>query len=124
MPRLPVVSADELIKVLADQGFRVLRQKGSPIVLQKQLPGSTITTVVPNHRELAPGTLRSILRKTGFSPDELARLLTLALGTALHFWGIGPTTQLARGIKAALDTQAKRIPAANEMDHSGRMPGP
>ncbi|MGE5296544.1 MAG: DUF1259 domain-containing protein, partial [Solirubrobacterales bacterium] len=25
----------------------------------------------------------------------------------LHFWGIGSTTQLAKGIKAALDTQAK-----------------
>jgi len=25
----------------------------------------------------------------------------------LHFWGVGPTTELAKGIKAALDTQGK-----------------
>jgi len=42
----------------------------------------------------------------------------------LHFWGVGSTADLAKGLKAALDTQAKRAPAANEMDHSARMPGP
>ena len=25
----------------------------------------------------------------------------------LHFWGVGPTDKLAKGLKAALDTQGK-----------------
>jgi predicted RNA binding protein YcfA (HicA-like mRNA interferase family) len=35
MPRLPVVSASDLIKVLQGQGFQTIRQKGSHIVMQK-----------------------------------------------------------------------------------------
>jgi predicted RNA binding protein YcfA (HicA-like mRNA interferase family) len=86
MSRLPVISAGELIKVLGQQGFQVIRKKGSHIVVQKNTGAGTITTVVPNHRELAPGTLRSILKKTGISIDELIRLLSVVLGVAVHFW--------------------------------------
>ncbi len=63
MARWPVVSANELIKALEHQGFRTLRQKGSHIVVQKRTSTGTVTTVVPNHKELAPGTLRSILTR-------------------------------------------------------------
>lgn len=44
-----------------------------------------MTTVVPAHKELAKGTLRAILRKVRLSPDDLARLLTLALGVSPLF---------------------------------------
>jgi predicted RNA binding protein YcfA (HicA-like mRNA interferase family) len=37
---------------------------GSHIVMQKRLPGTTITVPVPNHRELDRGTLRSIIRQS------------------------------------------------------------
>ncbi len=75
MSRLPVVSGVTLIKALQKEGFHVIRQKRSHIILQKRLAGTTVTTVVPNHRELATGTLRSILRKVGLSSDELIGLL-------------------------------------------------
>ena len=32
-------------------------------------------TVVPDHRQLDRGTLRAILRQTGITPEELAKLL-------------------------------------------------
>ena len=75
MSRLPSLSGKEAIRALEKFGFMRVRQAGSHIVLQKRIPGSTITTVVPNHPELAKGTLRSILRKAGLSVDEFLNLL-------------------------------------------------
>jgi predicted RNA binding protein YcfA (HicA-like mRNA interferase family) len=43
-------------------GFRIAGKKGSHVKLKKVSDGETIITVVPLHRELAHGTLRSILR--------------------------------------------------------------
>lgn len=86
MARLPVVSSDELINVLGQQGFRIVRQRGSHIVLQKRTSEATVTTVVPNHKELAPGTLRSILKRTGLSIEDLLRLLTVLVGVTPRFW--------------------------------------
>ena len=80
MAKLPTVSAKDLIKVLEKEGFQVLRQKGSHIVLQKRQAGKTVTTVVPNHSEIAKGTLKSILRKSKVNPDQLIKLLTMILG--------------------------------------------
>ena len=45
------------------------------MVLQKKVGAGTITVVVPNHPELAWGTLRSILRKAGLSPEQFSELL-------------------------------------------------
>ncbi len=86
MARLPVVPANELIKVLEKQGFRLVRQRGSHIVMQKKTAETTVTTVVPNHRELAPGTLRSILRRTGLSIEDLIKLLTVFAGVVPRLW--------------------------------------
>ncbi len=87
MARLPVLSADELIKALSQQGFRVVRQRGSHIVLQKRGAETTVTTVVPNHKKLAPGTLRSILKRAGLSTEDLLKLLSVVLvGVVPRFW--------------------------------------
>lgn len=86
MARLPVVSADELIKVLEQQGFQRVRQRGSHIVLQKRTADTTVTVVVPYHKELAPGTLRSILKRTGLSAEDLVKLLTVVLSVTPRFW--------------------------------------
>ena len=77
--KLPVVSAKELIRALEKDGFQVIRQKGSHVILQKK-GDDVLTTVVPYHDEIAKGTLRSILRKTKISPEQLVKLLTLVLG--------------------------------------------
>jgi predicted RNA binding protein YcfA (HicA-like mRNA interferase family) len=62
MASLPVVSGRQCCAALSKVGFVKVRQKGSHIVMQKQLPGTTITIPVPDHKELATGTLRSIIR--------------------------------------------------------------
>lgn len=75
MGRLPVVSGKETIRALEKAGFVRARQAGSHVVLQKPLPGTTVTVVVPDHPELATGTLRAIIRKSGLSVDEFVSFL-------------------------------------------------
>ena len=80
MARLPIVSAKDLIRALEKDGYQILRQKGSHIVIQKRSAEEVITTVVPNHSEIAKGTLKSILRKIKINPEQLTKLLTVILG--------------------------------------------
>ena len=71
MPRLPAISGKELIALLEKDGFRVVRQKGSHVSLQK----GTYKTVVPLHDDLAKGTLLGIMKQCGLSKDDLYRLM-------------------------------------------------
>ena len=59
-----VLSGKEVCAILGEHGFVSVRQRGSHVIMQKRIPGSTITVPVPNHRELAPGTLSSIIRQS------------------------------------------------------------
>lgn len=70
MPKLRRVSGREAIRALERLGFVQVRQRGSHVVLKKQTPEGEIGCVVPLHRELAIGTLRSILRQARVTPDE------------------------------------------------------
>ncbi len=45
------------------------------MVLQKRVSSGTMTVVVPTHPELARGTLRSVIRKAGLTPEEFRGLL-------------------------------------------------
>ena len=74
MARLPVLSGRDLIRALEKSGYVVDRQKGSHIIL-RQIVEPFRRVTVPDHKELAKGTLRSILRHTGLTADELLRLL-------------------------------------------------
>ena len=51
-------------------GFVQIRQKGSHIILKKKTTEGEIGTVVPNHKELADGTLRGILKQAQITPEE------------------------------------------------------
>ena len=66
MSKLPVVSGAEAIRALERLGFMVIRQRGSHIVLRRGASGC----VVPNHREIKPGTLAGVLKQAGISADE------------------------------------------------------
>ncbi len=74
MVKLPVVSGREMIRLLTKMGFRVVGSRGSHIRLKKRNE-KVLTVVVPDHRELAKGTLRSIMRKANLTLEELTRLL-------------------------------------------------
>ena len=65
MGRLRVLSGREVGNILAAHGFVQVRQRGSHLVMQKKVEGSSITVPVPNHAELRIGTLQSIIRQSG-----------------------------------------------------------
>ena len=72
-PRQPVVSGERLIKALGQEGWEVVRQRGSHVRLKK--PGRRNALVVPLHKELKRGTLGGILRDADLNADDLRRLL-------------------------------------------------
>jgi len=59
------------MKALQRLGFIIVSQKGSHIKLRKTIDGSVFSPIVPNHKEIAMGTLQSILRQAGIKKDEL-----------------------------------------------------
>lgn len=68
--RLKPYSYQELIKALSKLGFKVVRQRGSHIVLKGFYKEKKRTVVVPKHKEIAIGTLRGILFQAGITVDE------------------------------------------------------
>ena len=72
MTSLPVVSGDEVCRTLTRAGFSHRSQKGSHVKM-KHPDGRNV--VVPLHRELALGTLRSILTQAGLGDGEFSVLL-------------------------------------------------
>ena len=58
-------SGKEICAILRQHGFERIRQKGSHIIMQKAVFGSTITVPVPDHKEIRIGTLMSIIRQSG-----------------------------------------------------------
>ena len=76
MPQLRKVSGKDCVKILCNHfGFKVLRQKGSHIILKKKIPEGNIGTVVPNHEELKIGTLKSVLRLARVEEEDFASYL-------------------------------------------------
>ena len=71
MAKLPVLSGRELVRLLTEAGFHVVRQKGSHVSLRK----GDFRTVVPLHDELARGTLLGILKQCGLGRADLEDLL-------------------------------------------------
>ena len=75
MSVLPRVSGREVVKALNRVGYEQDRQRGSHIILrQSSYPHRRIT--VPDHREIAKGTLRAIIREAGLTVEEFKSLLS------------------------------------------------
>ena len=69
-PKLPVMRAEELIKLLEHQGFRKVSQKGSHLKMKSET-GATIIIPVHSGKNIKPGLLLSILNKVGVDISEL-----------------------------------------------------
>ncbi len=60
------MSGLQVVKALAKIGYETDHQTGSHIILRhKQYPYRRLT--VPNHKEIAKGTLRSIIEEAGLT---------------------------------------------------------
>jgi predicted RNA binding protein YcfA (HicA-like mRNA interferase family) len=68
VPQVPVLRPREVIKIFKQFGWDVTRSRGSHIILTKE--GHIATLSVPNHSEVARGTLRSLIDKSGLTIEE------------------------------------------------------
>ena len=75
MPKLPIVSDKEVIKALSKIGFVHVRTKGSHAILNKQTDTGKITIPVPLHKEIAKGTLKSIMKQAELSLEDFLKLV-------------------------------------------------
>ena len=75
MPKLPVVSGREIVRVLKRAGFEELRQRGSHVTLIRRADGRIAVVPVHGGRDVLPQTLRGILKQAGLTPEEFRRLL-------------------------------------------------
>lgn len=70
---LPLLSGRKVAQGFVRLGWRVARQKGSHIILVKT--GHVATLSVPDHREVARGTLRSLLQRSGVALGAFLKAL-------------------------------------------------
>ena len=74
MPRLPALSAREVVKAFGRAGYVLDRQTGSHLILYSAMRHQTLS--VPNHDPVRRGTLRALIRLAGLSPEEFLDLLS------------------------------------------------
>jgi predicted RNA binding protein YcfA (HicA-like mRNA interferase family) len=80
--RLPAVSGTKLVRALEKDGFEFVSTKGSHCKLRR----GDRTVIVPLHDEIATGTLASVLRAAGMTPEHLRELLLPVLVTRSRSW--------------------------------------
>ena len=74
MTRLPVVSGRDAVKALRKIGYELDHQTGSHMILRRSTPPYRRLTI-PDHKELAKGTPRAVIREAGLTVEEFAALL-------------------------------------------------
>jgi len=73
MPAVPILRPREVVRTFEKLGWEVARQRGSHIILTKE--GHIATLSVPNHPQLARGTLRSLIARAEMTVEEFLEAL-------------------------------------------------
>ena len=68
---IPVLSGREVVRAFEKLGWQTVRQKGSHVVMVKS--GEIVTLSVPDHREVARGTLRSLIREANLTVPQFLK---------------------------------------------------
>lgn len=68
MPTLPILSGKQVVRIFEHLGWELVRHRGSHMILVKE--GHLATLSVPDHKEVARGTLRSLIRSAGITTEE------------------------------------------------------
>jgi predicted RNA binding protein YcfA (HicA-like mRNA interferase family) len=72
--KLPVVSGRDVVRALHRIGYEIDHQTGSHMILRRSTsPFRRLT--VPDHKEIAKGTLRAIIGEAGLTVEQFADLL-------------------------------------------------
>ena len=73
VPKLPLLSGKDLVKIFHKVGYEVDHQTGSHMILrQNKEPFRRLT--IPNHHEIAKGTLNAIIKQAGLTREEFFKL--------------------------------------------------
>ena len=70
MAKLPSLSGQAIVRIFKRFGWNVARRRSSHIIMIKE--GEMATLSVPDHKEVAKGTLRSLIRSAGLTVDEFS----------------------------------------------------
>jgi len=73
MASLPVVSGSDAVKAFERFGWTVARQSSSHIIMTKE--GEIASLSIPNHKEVARGTLRSLIRSADLTVEAFTQKL-------------------------------------------------
>jgi len=73
MGKLKVISGKKLVNIFEFFGWEEIRRKSSHIIMVK--PGEIVTLSIPDHDEVAIGTLRSLIRSAGITVEEFSRAI-------------------------------------------------
>jgi predicted RNA binding protein YcfA (HicA-like mRNA interferase family) len=72
MATLPNLSGREVLQIFAADGWQKVRQRGSHMILVKDNHMATLS--VPDHKEVAKGTLRGLIRASGMTAEPFLAL--------------------------------------------------
>jgi predicted RNA binding protein YcfA (HicA-like mRNA interferase family) len=73
MPTVPILKPRDVVRAFERLGWEVVRQRGSHIILTRA--GHVATLSVPNHTEVARGTLRSLIARAGIILEDFMAAL-------------------------------------------------
>jgi len=73
MPKLPILTAKEVLKILRENGFEIVGRKGSHIRLKRKVPPPARIVIVPDFHEIPRGTLSSIIRQSGLPKEKFLK---------------------------------------------------
>jgi predicted RNA binding protein YcfA (HicA-like mRNA interferase family) len=63
-----------VVRVLEKLGYALDRQKGSHMIV-REITAPFRRVTIPDHKEIAKGTLRAIIRQAGLTVEEFQNLL-------------------------------------------------
>ena len=73
MLTVPVLKPREVVKAFEKLGWEVARKRGSHIILTRK--GHIATLSIPDHPEVARGTLRRLIARADITVDEFIKAL-------------------------------------------------
>jgi predicted RNA binding protein YcfA (HicA-like mRNA interferase family) len=75
LTKVPSLNYPEVIAAFERAGWRVVRQKGSHIRVERSTEAGTLKLTIPAHKPIKRSTLAKILKDAEFELDEFIRLL-------------------------------------------------
>jgi len=74
LPKIPPLKPNKLIRILEKTGFKVIRQKGSHVIMMNDRKTRIVIPVHPG-KDIKPGLVRAITREAGISREKFLKLL-------------------------------------------------